>query len=84
MVQCTKLWDTRVFPNKQSLIGLVDMSFIQTVRAIATKFSTQPSQQDALESYLGQSQSHSIADLEFKERQWLRAQSTSNPFAPSY
>lgn len=57
---------------------------IQTLRAIASQFFTQSSQQDALENYLGQSQSHSIADLEYKERQWLRAQSTSNPFAAGH
>ncbi len=60
------------------------MTFIQALRAIANQFFTPSSQQDALENYLGQSQSHSIADLEYKERQWLRAQSTSNPFAASY
>ena len=60
------------------------MSIIQSLRAVASQLFTQPSQQDALESYLDQSQSHSISDLEYKERQWLRAQSTSNPFATSY
>ena len=57
---------------------------IQTLRKAAAQFFAQSSQQDALENYLDQSQSHSNADLEYKERQWLRAQSTSNPFAASY
>ena len=60
------------------------MSFIQNLRAVANQLFTQPSQHDALEIYLGQSQSHSIADLEYKERQWLRSQSTGNPFAIGY
>ncbi len=64
------------------------MSHIHTVtqalRTVAAQFFTQSSQHDALESYLGQSQSRSIADLEYKERQWMRAQSSGNPFAASY
>lgn len=88
MVQCTTKWDTRVFPNTHQPNRAIVMSFIQTItqslRQAATHLFNQPSQQDALESYLGQSQSHSIADLEYRERQWLRAQSTGNPFATSY
>lgn len=60
------------------------MSITQILRAVATQFFTHPPHYDALEHYLDQSQSHSIADLEYNERQWLRAQTTGNPFMNSF
>lgn len=60
------------------------LSSLQTlVRAAFRSLSASPSNRDqqALETYLGQSQLRSISDLEHCERQWIRDQHTGNAFA---